>query len=129
VVLLPGADGVVMAFAPLNLARGGARSLCVPPLDVPSSSRHSASDFAIAALRCSVSVTDAGRLLEPMAPMLPLFTIECGTERNGVVLMATANGALILRTPCSVPRAYRYKLGSAAASAIKRARAALWFGG
>jgi hypothetical protein len=30
VVLLPGADGVV-AFAPLDLARGAARSLCAPP--------------------------------------------------------------------------------------------------
>ena len=125
VVLIP-ADGGELAFAPLVLARGAATSLCVPPLHVPSSPRLLAPDFAVAALRCSLSVMDAARYLVPLAPMLPLFTIECGLERNGVVLMTTTNGALILRTPRSVPRAHRFKLGSQVGSAIQRARAALF---
>jgi hypothetical protein len=125
VVELPGAgEGVV--FAPLHFALGASRRLWTSSLDAPFAETLPARDFVATALRSSVGVFAAKPYLDATAPLLPLFIIEVGKMRQAVGLVATDDGALIVRTPRSVPNKFRYQLRSPSNSICSRLNAAVF---
>ena len=119
VVELPGSvEGVV--FAPLHFALDASRRLWAFSLDVPFAEILRASDFVALALRSSVGVFAAEPYLDAAAPLLPLFIIEVGKMRQVVGLVATDDGALIVRSPPSLPRKARFQLRSPSNSVCQR---------
>jgi hypothetical protein len=125
VVELPGAgEGVV--FAPLHFALGASRRLWASSLDAPFAEILRASDFVALALRSSVGVFAAKSYLDATLPLLPLFIIEVGKKRQAVGLVATYDGALIVRSPPSLPRKARFQLRSPSNSVCQRLSAAVF---
>lgn len=126
VVVHPGAEGGDVAFAPLTFARGAAPTLCTSLLHAPSGARVGAADFVATLLPSAVDVVAAAEHLREMVPLLPLCAIGFGAQRQGVVLVPTRSGALVLRTPISVTKRVLALRDPNVSSVVRRTRTALF---
>jgi hypothetical protein len=129
VVELPlNADGSRECTAPLLLARNdGLGGLCVPAQTARGVARISAASFAKRALSCAVDVFTAAPYLVG-AKTLPLFPLLCffgSHKRWALSLLVLPTGAMVVRTPRTLPTALRSG-GSAAATICRRAEAAMF---
>lgn len=129
VVVHPGAEGGDVAFAPLTFARGAAPTLCTSPLHAPSGARVGAADFVTTLLPFAVDVVAAAEHLRESVPLLPLCAIGFGAQRQGVVLVPTLSGALVLRTPISVTKRMLLLRDPNVSSVVRRTRTALFESG
>ena len=128
VELPPNADGSRECSAPLLSARNGGRGgLCVSAATARGMTRITAASFAERALSCAIDVYTAEPYLVGMKP-LPLFPLLCvigSRKRWALSLLVVRDGAIVVRTPRTLPISLRSG-GSAAATLCRRAEATMF---